>query len=214
MKLMFRITISFTIILFVISCSNDIRKSYWENGNLKSELRYEDGKLNGKAVWYFENGEKEMEAYYKNNILDGPLIRWYKNGHMETESYYQDGKLEGAAITYEENGNKALEENYKNDTLSGKFYQWYRSGSIRVKGEYINGLYTGRWVYYNNGNIVGIGNFENGNGIQKAWWPNGQLKREITYKNNLKNGSEKWYNADGELEKVLYFEDGIEVEIP
>jgi len=209
--LMFRITISFTIILLLISCSNDTRKSYWENGNLKSELGYEDGKLNGKAVWYYENGEKEQEVYYKNNVLDGPLIRWYKNGHMETESYYQDGKLEGTAVTYEENGNKALEENYKNDTLSGKFYQWYRSGSIRVKGEYINGLYTGRWTYYNNGNIVGIGNFENGNGIQKAWWPNGQLKREITYKNNLKNGPEKWYNAEGELEKVLYFEDGIEI---
>ena len=113
--------------MLLISCSNDIRKSYWENGNLKSELRYEDGKLNGKAVWYYENEEKELEAYYKNNVLDGALTRWYKNGHMESESYYQDGKLEGTAVTYDENGNKALEENYKNDTLSGKFYQWYRS---------------------------------------------------------------------------------------
>jgi len=33
--------------------------------------------------------------------------------------------------------------------------------------------------------------------------------REITYKNNLKHGSEKWYNPDGQLDKVLFYEEGI-----
>jgi antitoxin component YwqK of YwqJK toxin-antitoxin module len=70
-------------------------------------------------------------------------------------------------------------------------------------------------VYYSpGGDIVGVGNFDKGNGIQKAWWPNGNLKREISYKNNLKNGTEKWYDEEGKLEKVLYFEDGREVRKP
>ena len=36
------------IYLFLISCSdNEVVRSYWDNGNLKSELRYKDGMLDG-----------------------------------------------------------------------------------------------------------------------------------------------------------------------
>ena len=36
-----------------VSCSDNIQKSYWDDGTLKSELRYKDGKLDGECVWYY-----------------------------------------------------------------------------------------------------------------------------------------------------------------
>ena len=78
MKLKLLILASLTILF--VSCSKSTKNTYWENGQLKSELSYKDGKLNGVAVWYYQNGEKELEAHYKNNVLDGPLLRWYENG--------------------------------------------------------------------------------------------------------------------------------------
>ncbi len=148
-------------------------------------------------------------------MLDGPLKRWYENGVPETESFYIDGKLNGLAVTYSSFGYKVLEENYRNDTLTGKYYKYYNDGAPQVAGEYLDGLFHGRWIYYSNhGKIVGMGEFDKGSGTQKAWWPDGQIKREVSYVNNLKNGAERWYGPDGKLEKVIYFEDGVEVDIP
>jgi len=65
-------------------------------------------------------------------------------------------------------------------------------------------MYQGRWVYYDaNGNIIGVGNYDHGNGMQRAWWPNGKLKREVPYVNNEKKGEERFYNEEGKLEKVI-----------
>ena len=208
-----RISLLFIVIgIFLLTACRRPKKAYWENGNLQSELNYDDGKLNGKAIWYHANGEKEQEVYYLNNKLDGPLTRWYANGNIETESFYKDGRLEGKSISYNEKGRKVVEEVYVNDTLNGPYLVFHDGGNPKIEGFYEDGFYTGRWVYYNHlGKIVGVGNFERGAGIQKAWWPNGKLRREINYLNNLKNGEERWFDEKGKLQKKLVFKEGVEI---
>ncbi len=56
-----------------------------------------------------------------------------------------------------------------------------------------------------------MGNFAHGSGQQKAWWPNGNIKREINYQNNLKHGEERWFDENGKLEKVITFNEGAEI---
>jgi len=36
--------------------------------------------------------------------------------------------------------------------------------------------------------------------------------REINYVNNLKHGAEQWYNAEGNIDNVIYYEEGQVVE--
>ncbi len=195
-----------SILLF--SCS-DSRKTYWENGKLQSELSYKNDKLNGRAVWYFENGLMEQEAYYLDNVLNGSMKRWYSNGRLETESVYINGKLEGPAKTFDGRGNLIIEENYLHDSIHGTYRELYPDGLPKIEGQYVKGLFTGRWIYYDPfGQVVGIGNYSAGTGKQKAWWPNGNLKREIPYRRNLKHGEERWYDRDGNLEKVVVYKDG------
>lgn len=110
---------------------------------------------------------------------------------------------------YDVYGKILSEENYINDTLDGNYTQWYSSGKMKIKGKYSNGYFSGRWLYYNlAGEIVGTGNYIMGSGTQKAWYPNGNIMREINYQNNLKHGSEKWYTPEGQLEKVLFYDEG------
>ena len=63
-----------TAFLF-ISCGNsedgNVVKSYYDDGTLKSELRYKDGKLNGESVWYYSNGKPQMKINYTNDTLNG-----------------------------------------------------------------------------------------------------------------------------------------------
>ena len=49
------------MLLGMISCDNSVtvKKDYWDNGNLKSELCYEDGKLNGPCKWYQMSGKPQ-----------------------------------------------------------------------------------------------------------------------------------------------------------
>ena len=53
-------------LLFFASCNNSVQPSeeddgmqrtYWENGKLKSECRYVDGKLDGLYKTWYENGQ-------------------------------------------------------------------------------------------------------------------------------------------------------------
>lgn len=196
--------------LFLTSCGTETKKSFWENGNLKSSLSYKDGQLNGTSTWYYENGNKEQEVSYSNNKINGVQRRWYQNGKLESESTYVEGLLQGQSLMFDQEGNKIIEENYVNDTLHGAYLKFYPENTMQIEGAYARGFYTGRWVYYDlYGKVVGIGNFEEGTGEQKAWWPNGNLKREIYYENNLKQGEEKWYNEDGKLEKINLYEKGV-----
>ena len=143
------------------------------------------------------------------------MIRWYSNGMVETTTIYVLGNLEGKALTYNEKGRLISEENYLRDTLNGSFAIWYDDGTYKIKGQYDMGLFNGQWTYYDVlGSIIGVGNYVKGTGMQKAWWPNGKLKREIPYVNNLKEGVERWFDENGDLENTVYYRDGTRIENP
>ena len=49
------------------SVSDDETKySYYENGQIKYEGNYKDGKKDGKYTWWYENGQKQSEGNYKD----------------------------------------------------------------------------------------------------------------------------------------------------
>ena len=54
-KMMFLLVLA---ALLLSACDDGMRRSYWDNGNLKSELSYEGEVLNGTCTWYYENGRK------------------------------------------------------------------------------------------------------------------------------------------------------------
>ncbi len=45
--------------------------------------------------------------------------------------------------------------------------------------------------------------------VKKEYWENGNLKSKISYKDNLKNGEEKYYYPNGKLESVFTYKNGI-----
>lgn len=69
-------------------------REYFENGQKKLEYNYRLGKLNGECREYFENGKLKAEYYCNNGEFDGLYKKYYPNGELETEYNYKDGKLE------------------------------------------------------------------------------------------------------------------------
>ena len=82
----------FYVIIVLTSCNDGVRKTYWENGNPKSELRYKGDKLNGESVWYTSDGRVMTSAYYQDDTLNGRYQRFYSNGVLEVECWYKNGQ--------------------------------------------------------------------------------------------------------------------------
>ena len=94
------------ICLFFISCSDgDVVRSYWDNGNLKSELRYNEGLLDGDCCWYYHNGKPEMKAYYNDNVMEGEVLRWYENGNIQSRYYIKNDQYDSIFESYNVFGN-------------------------------------------------------------------------------------------------------------
>lgn len=63
--------------LIEIPQGNGMNKEYYENGILKEEISYKDGKLDGIYKEYYENGSLKSQSTFKNGVLDGSVIEYY-----------------------------------------------------------------------------------------------------------------------------------------
>lgn len=200
--------------ILIVSCSNnadkDIVRSYWENGNLKSELRYKDGKLNGECFWYYYNSKPEMKTTYELGKLNGETVRWYENGNIQSRYFIKDDNYDSIFESYNVYGVLIKEEHYKEGVLHGTLRQWYDNGKVFLEGAYLEGMLHGKWVmYYDDGVIGSVSEFENGSGVQKGYSQDGNhLITMIHYKDNVKDGEEIHYNTDGSVKKIMIWSEG------
>ena len=145
-----------------------IIKSYYDNGALKEDIPYKDGKENGIGKGYYPNGNLESEINYKDGKKEGLSKLYYENGNLLMEANYKDDKSEGLFKSYYENGNLLSEDNYKDDKLEGLSKS-----------------------YYENGNLLSEGNYKDGkkDGISEFYYENGKLQSKMTYKDGTLLGS-------------------------
>ena len=54
-----------------------VNKDFYENGNLKEEVNYSDGKLNGMYREFYSDGSLKSECNYLNGIIVGKLKEYY-----------------------------------------------------------------------------------------------------------------------------------------
>ena len=203
------------LIVFMIlaSCDNvedaDVVKSYYENGNVKSELRYKDGRLNGECVWYFPNGKPEMKINYVMDTLQGESLRWYENGFVQSRSFYKDNENDSVFESYNVTGDLVKREYYRKGVRHGSVTQWYDNGELFLEGTYNEGMFDGRWIiYYADGSIGSTATYNMGRGVQIGYSPDGVMITKIHYKDNVKDGEELRYNKQGEVVEILIWEDG------
>ena len=66
-----------------------------ENGKLKIEGSYKDGKRSGRWVSYYRNGNVWAEATYRNGKEYGPKTVYYENGKVYYTGEMKNGKRVG-----------------------------------------------------------------------------------------------------------------------
>lgn len=199
--------------LFILSCTKS-EKEYYPNGKLKSETNYRCGKKHGPALYYFPSGKLELKMNYKKDMLDGDYEKFNAQGVRIESISYSNNLRNGKSIKYYDSGKILSLTTFSNDTLDGLYEEYYENGIARVSGQYSKGLYSGRWEYTNSlGLSAGYGEFTNGSGKQIAFHEGtGNIRVEVNYVNNEKDGEEIWYDNNNNIEKIIVYKAGKIVE--
>jgi len=74
-------------------------QEFHENGKLKMEKNFVDGKLHGKFLIYYNNGQIEEEKEFDTNFQNGEQITYSKKGVVIFHALYKRGKQTDMLIT-------------------------------------------------------------------------------------------------------------------
>ncbi len=199
-------------VLFVLTsaCNSKTKKSFDENGNLTSILAYDDDKkLDGVCQWFYSDGKLQLKAEYLHGIAHGIQERYYENGKIQETANFKQGLKDSISLHYDLNGQLVIREFYINDSLHGPYQRWYETGQIAIEGNYVHGLMDGLWLFYDqDSDIIGKGDFVKGSGIQKIFFPNGKVQRQIRFQNNLKHGDEEFFDEQGKVVQLIRYQHG------
>ena len=65
----------------------------YENGQIKLEVVYKNGKENGSWKQWYENGQVKSEVKFVDGIKEGIETIWNKNGTVRSKDQYINGKV-------------------------------------------------------------------------------------------------------------------------
>ena len=130
----------------------------------KVEGYYEDDKKVGSWKEWFNNGQLKYEIDYQNNWPFGNVIFYYKNGNPQEKGTWQRNKWVGLYEYFFESGNLAYQWKYNEKGLrSGVQKYFYENGNVMVEGEWINGQESGKIKeYWSNGKLRSVKTFIDG----------------------------------------------------
>ena len=100
----------------------------YENGQMKAEVNYKDGKREGLTIGWYKNGQKKSEENYKGGKPDGLVFGWYENGKKKVEGNFKKGKQSGLHVMWYENEQKEFEANFKDGKCEGLVEEWHENG--------------------------------------------------------------------------------------
>jgi antitoxin component YwqK of YwqJK toxin-antitoxin module len=92
MKKVFLFMVVAVVLSLVLGCAGELRREYYENGKLKSEIHYKNNEKNGSYKFYYDNERVKVKGNYKNGKLEGKVKEYDENGKLKEEVIYQGGR--------------------------------------------------------------------------------------------------------------------------
>ena len=153
----------------------ELKKEYYENGTVKSEGSFIDGKAEGEHREYTPDGQLKIAKLYSNgNVVAEGIIDTSGSKQGAWKKYYPSGSLRGVG-------------NYLNNKHVGDWVYYYEDGKIEQVGKYDDkGKAQGVWKWYYPCYAPCNKDF-------------GTLKKIENYKGNKLEGETTEYNDSGKV---------------
>lgn len=116
----------------------------------------------GKCIVMYRNSSQiKAEMHYKDGLLDGSWTSYYVDGKIKQKGEYKGGMFNGKWESWSNNGSKLYEVHYKNDILYGRYLIFGNAGKLKEKGQYEANKRVGTWSWYNEkGELMSRDNFK------------------------------------------------------
>jgi uncharacterized protein len=184
---------------------------YWsKDGNKYAEVAYNNDMMDGKYMSYHHNGKLKNEIEYKNGLQDGYDKRYFDNGKLEYEGKNIEGEADGESQWYYHNGALETVTPLKKDEKNGELIHFGEDGKTPAyKIIYVQGHIVGYSYQDKNAQWLPVINTKNGTFDIKAYYPNGKMSYQASYKNNQRMGNLKRYYMNGNLSAEYNFVNGM-----
>ena len=193
---------------------------YYDNGQVKSETGYFEGKKHGLYKNWFENGQLKKQGKYQNDNSYGRFAEWFENGQLKEQGEYRDGQYfmtnrwssNGGQLVKDGNGSwvgrntaglEVWKKLYADGLLSKEWnyeYEYFGNGELMSSKRYNNEMNDGLFAtWYESGQKRSEGHWEDGKKVGKwlSWHSNGQLESEGSYIDDRKDGLWVSYDETG-----------------
>jgi hypothetical protein len=97
-----------------------------------------------------ENGQLRIQETYRNGKREGISKIWYSNGQICTQNFYRDGRLEGSSKWWNADGKLKETKFYRIGILEGEFRYW--DGGADSYFYFKNGANS--YFYFKNGKLI------------------------------------------------------------
>jgi len=202
-------------------------KEFFDDGSIKIEQNYVEGKLNGYQRVYANSGQIEKVSVFQNDSVietdstelafaePVETVLFYADSSLKFRGLFRDsvpvgihrfynrqGEIDSACI-YSDFGD-LLEIGIvdENGRRQGNFKEFFPSGTVKAEGSYTNNLRNGKWIFYTQDQKISqAGIFKDGkfHGPWKWFYADGSTRRYEEYASGTEHGKVKEYDSTGTL---------------
>jgi antitoxin component YwqK of YwqJK toxin-antitoxin module len=202
----------------------------YPSGAVSSEGLIKNGKPEGFWKSYFVTGIKKSEGRRTNYLLDSIWIFYDQTGDTTEKINYLYGKKNGWYLKYKKDPSRGVyissKELFAADKKEGTAFIYFPDGKIQQTYSYSSGKKEGLSKEYDKeGNIITLLEYNNDflvsrerinrtdkNGLKQGDWkefyPDGGIKTEKTFKDDLIHGYYKEYDRRGKLVLTMLYDNG------
>jgi len=120
----------------------------YKSGNLQARVAYVDGRKNGLMTTYFEDGTVMNESRYQNDVRGGCYYANYSNGNLAERGQYVDGKRAGHWTSYHPDGHTIYTEgDYQDGNYTGLWHIYNADGTLHHTATFQQGMEMGAVQY-------------------------------------------------------------------
>jgi uncharacterized protein len=235
MKSFFTFLLCFLLLEFCFGQETESLKDGYQifkypNGSISSEGLIKGGKPEGFWKSYYVTGVKKSEGKRTNFLLDSIWVFYDQTGDTIEKISFMGGKKNGYYLRYKKDAANGLyiwsKELFAGDKKEGKEFIYFPDGKIQQIIGYTSGKKEGLSKEFSkDGNVITLLEYNNdylvsrekinrkdGQGLKQGEWkefyPNGGIKSEKTFKDDLIHGYYKEYDTKGKLVLTMLYDNG------
>jgi uncharacterized protein len=206
-------------------------KTYYAEGQSRTEAAVKDGNIHGKKIEYWRNGNLKNVQYFENGNQKDVKEMYYQTGALKERTFESSLKEYYNYEDFYNNGSIKIKAELKSSRITEHYYYFLPNGDLFAKDYYVNSRSNGWRTYYGKGNVISYKEkFISGDEVLSIYYddagiaydtlnfdlgakyirrgPDGFVESQAEMLDYSINDTLRWFYTDGSKLSSLYYAHG------